>query len=107
MIDALVAWWDRLTGIETWLVIFGFIAQSMFFMRFLVQWIVTERSRRSIVPEVFWYFSMAGGLLMFLYGVFREDPVIMVGQSTGIFISARNLYCIRREKRELRAASQG
>ncbi len=104
MIDAVIAWWDRLTGIETWLVIFGFIAQSMFFMRFAVQWIVSERARKSVVPEMFWYFSIAGGLLMFIYAVLREDPVIMLGQSTGIVIYSRNIYFIWREKRRFRGA---
>lgn len=104
MIESVLAWWDRLTGIEAWLVLFGLFAQSMFFMRFLVQWVVSERSRRSIVPEMFWYFSMAGGVLMFAYGVFREDPVIMLGQSTGIFIYGRNLYFIWREKRRFQGA---
>lgn len=104
MIESVLAWWDRLTGIEAWLVLFGLFAQSMFFMRFLVQWVVSERNRRSIVPEMFWYFSMAGGVLMFAYGVLREDPVIMLGQSTGIFIYARNLYFIWREKRRFQGA---
>ena len=103
MIESVIDWWNRLTGIEAWLLIFGLVAQSMFFMRFLVQWIMSERARRSVVPEMFWYFSITGGILMFIYGVLREDPVIMLGQSTGIFIYARNLYFIWREKRQAAA----
>ena len=104
MIDAVIDWWNRMTGLEAWLVIFGLVAQSMFFMRFLVQWIVSERARRSVVPEMFWYFSISGGILMFIYGVLRNDPVIMLGQSTGIFIYSRNLWFIWREKRRFPGA---
>jgi len=99
MIDGFSDWWAGITGIELWLLVFGLVAQSMFFMRFLVQWIVSEKAKRSVVPEMFWYFSISGGILMFVYGILREDPVIMLGQSTGIFIYARNLYFIWREKR--------
>ncbi|WP_417514424.1 lipid-A-disaccharide synthase N-terminal domain-containing protein [Minwuia sp.] len=104
MIETVTEWWGRMTGIEAWLLIFGLIAQSMFFMRFLVQWIVSEKAKRSVVPEMFWYFSICGGVLMFIYGVLREDPVLMLGQSTGIFIYARNLYFIWREKRRFPGA---
>ncbi len=105
MIDHVMAWFDRLTGIEGWILVFGLVAQSMFFMRFLVQWIFSERPKRSVVPEMFWYFSIAGGILLFIYGILREDLVIMLGQSTGIFIYGRNLYFIWREKRRFRKAS--
>lgn len=104
MIDAVLLWWERMTGIEAWLVIFGFIAQSMFFMRFAVQWFVSERARKSVVPEMFWYFSIAGGILMFIYAVLRGDPVIMMGQSAGIIIYSRNIYFIWREKRRFPGA---
>jgi len=103
MIELVANWWDRMTGIEVWLFVFGLFAQSMFFMRFLVQWIVTERARKSVVPEAFWYFSITGGILMFTYGILREDPVIMLGQTTGIIIYSRNLYFIRRDKRRASA----
>ncbi|MDF1722161.1 MAG: lipid-A-disaccharide synthase N-terminal domain-containing protein [Minwuia sp.] len=103
MMELVANWWDRMTGIEVWLFTFGLFAQSMFFMRFLVQWIMTERARKSVVPEAFWYFSITGGILMFTYGVLREDPVIMLGQTTGIIIYGRNLFFIRREKRQAAA----
>lgn len=104
MTEALAAWWDRLTGIDAWLVLFGLFAQSMFFARFLVQWIVSERARRSVVPEMFWYFSVAGGVLLFTYGVLRGDIVIMLGQSTGLVIYGRNIYFIWRQKRQVRGS---
>ena len=80
-------------------VLFGFTAQSMYFMRFLVQWIASERVRQSIVPETFWYFSFTGGLMLLVYAQHRNDPVIMIGQFLGLFIYARNIYLIRLDKR--------
>ncbi len=81
-------------------VLFGFIAQVMFMARFLVQWIASERARRSVVPAAFWFFSVAGGALLLVYAIYREDPVFIVGQGLGLFIYLRNIVFIRREKRE-------
>lgn len=95
----IAAWWSATPTVEKlWLTI-GFTAQLMFSMRFIVQWIASERARRSIVPETFWYFSLAGGALLFAYAVYRLDPVFMLGQGTGLFIYARNLHFILRSKR--------
>lgn len=76
----------------------GFAGQSMFFMRFFVQWLQSERSGRSVIPVAFWYFSIGGGLALLVYAVYRQDPVFVFGQSTGLFIYARNLYFIRKER---------
>ncbi len=104
MLDGITAWWNQLTSIEfTWVVI-GLAGQSLFFMRFLLQWIATERARRSVVPEVFWYFSIGGGMIVLAYGIHRADPVIILGQCAGVTVYSRNLYFIWKEKRELRAA---
>ncbi|MGO1117413.1 lipid-A-disaccharide synthase N-terminal domain-containing protein [Rhodovibrionaceae bacterium A322] len=92
------AWWAQVGTIELGWLIFGFGAQAMFFMRFLAQWIVTERNRKSVVPEIFWYFSLAGGLMMLVYAIHRADPPIILGQMTGLFIYSRNIYFIWREK---------
>jgi lipid-A-disaccharide synthase-like uncharacterized protein len=92
-------WWAAVSGVETAWVVFGLAAQSMFFMRFLVQWIASERVKRSVVPETFWYFSFAGGAMLLLYGVHRADPVIMLGQFAGLFIYARNISLIWSHKR--------
>lgn len=78
-----------------WL-IWGFVFQACFFMRFVVQWIASEREKRSVVPTSFWYFSLAGGMGLFIYAVHLGDPVILVGQTTGVFIYLRNLVLIRR-----------
>ena len=102
----IAAWWVATpTAEKVWLTI-GFTAQLMFSMRFIVQWIASERARRSIVPETFWYFSLAGGALLFAYAVYRLDPVFMLGQGMGLFIYARNLHFILRGKR-LAAAPGG
>jgi lipid-A-disaccharide synthase-like uncharacterized protein len=83
-----------------WLVLaFGFSGQALFSARFLIQWIASERQRKSVVPVLFWYFSLAGGLTLFLYAIYREDPVFMIGQGFGLIVYVRNLWLIRHEKR--------
>jgi lipid-A-disaccharide synthase-like uncharacterized protein len=83
-----------------WLVLaFGFAGQALFSARFLIQWIASERQRKSVVPVLFWYFSLAGGLTLFLYAIYREDPVFMLGQGFGLVVYIRNLRLIRHEKR--------
>jgi len=83
-----------------WLVLaFGFSGQALFSARFLIQWIASERQRKSVVPVLFWYFSLAGGLTLFLYAIYREDPVFMLGQGFGLVVYIRNLRLIRHEKR--------
>ena len=76
----------------------GFLGQFLFMMRFLWQWIQSERQRRSIIPIAFWYFSLAGGMTLFAYAVHRRDPVFITGQSLGLLVYARNLLLIGREK---------
>jgi len=102
----LAHWWASTSATEmTWLAI-GFMAQLMFSMRFIVQWIASERARRSIVPETFWYFSLVGGAMLFAYAIYRLDPVFMLGQGMGLVIYGRNIYFIRsHRKSEALAAS--
>jgi len=76
----------------------GFLGQAMFSMRFLVQWLQSERQRRSIIPVAFWYFSILGGVTLLAYAIWRQDPVFILGQAAGLVIYARNLYFIRRER---------
>jgi lipid-A-disaccharide synthase-like uncharacterized protein len=80
-------------------VLFGFIAQVMFMARFLVQWIASERARKSVVPAAFWFFSVVGGALLLVYAIYRKDPVFILGQGAGLFIYLRNITLIRRERR--------
>ncbi|EWY40621.1 Lipid A biosynthesis protein [Skermanella stibiiresistens SB22] len=84
--------------LSVWTVI-GFLGQALFSMRFLIQWIHSERIKRSIVPEAFWYFSVAGGVTLLSYAIYREDPVFILGQGLGLVIYARNIWMIRGEKR--------
>ncbi|MCS0493890.1 lipid-A-disaccharide synthase N-terminal domain-containing protein [Ancylobacter mangrovi] len=84
-------------SLTPWLLI-GFLGQAMFTMRFLVQWIASERARRSVVPVAFWGFSLAGGLTLLAYAIYRRDPVFMVGQAAGLLIYARNIYFVLRER---------
>ncbi len=80
-------------------IVFGFVGQIMFFMRFLVQWIESERQKKSVIPVSFWYFSLLGTLMLALYALHRNDPVFLVGQSLGFFIYIRNLMLIRKEQK--------
>jgi lipid-A-disaccharide synthase-like uncharacterized protein len=81
-----------------WWVVLGFMAQALFSMRFLVQWIASERAGRSVIPTAFWIFSIGGGALLFAYSLYRKDPVFIAGQGLGLFIYLRNLYFVLREK---------
>jgi lipid-A-disaccharide synthase-like uncharacterized protein len=87
-----------------WLAI-GFLGQAFFSMRFLVQWIASERRQESVIPVSFWFFSIGGGLTLFVYAVYRLDPVFILGQGAGLFIYLRNLYLIRKKERRLAEAS--
>ncbi|HLT89578.1 MAG TPA: lipid-A-disaccharide synthase N-terminal domain-containing protein [Woeseiaceae bacterium] len=75
----------------------GFSAQAMFFSRFLVQWLASERAKRSVFPMSFWYLSLVGGILLLGYAIWRRDPVFILGQTTGAFIYLRNIWLRRRE----------
>ena len=81
--------------LDGWLVL-GLVAQTAFFARFLVQWIVSERAGRSIVPIEFWYLSLVGGILLLTYAIHRVDPVFILGQSVGLLVYSRNLWLISR-----------
>jgi lipid-A-disaccharide synthase-like uncharacterized protein len=87
------------TRTELLWVLFGFGAQLMFTARFLVQWVASERARASIVPVAFWYFSLAGGLMLLSYAIYRADPVFVLGQGLGVMIYLRNLWLIHAARR--------
>lgn len=92
------------SGSEWFWLALGFLGQALFSMRFLVQWLSSERQKRSVVPMEFWYFSLAGGATLLTYAIHRADPVFIVGQLTGLFIYGRNLQLILRERRGATAA---
>ena len=83
---------------EFWWVVIGLGGQLMFTGRFLVQWIASERQKKSVIPLAFWYLSIGGGLILLAYAIYRKDPVFILGQSMGLSIYLRNLWLIRAEK---------
>ena len=92
----------RFLGAETqmefiWVMV-GLGGQLMFMTRFLLQWIATEKARKSVIPVSFWWFSIAGAAILLAYAIYRQDPVFILGQSLGFFIYARNLWFIYQEK---------
>lgn len=90
-------------NISSWLnfgwVMVGLVGQGAFFGRMFIQWVISEKSRKSQVPELFWWFSFIGGVCLFTYFVWRRDVVGVLGQSTGVVIYARNLRLIHKERR--------
>ena len=80
----------------------GFSGQLLFGLRFVVQWVASERKGESIIPIYFWYLSLVGSMILLAYAIFRRDPVFILGQSTGFIVYTRNLMLIYRK----RAASQ-
>jgi len=82
---------------KLWLTI-GFIAQLLFFLRFLIQWIVSERKGESVIPIQFWYLSLVGGIMLLAYAVWRKDPVFILGQCLGTIVYLRNLTLIYRKQ---------
>lgn len=83
---------------NTFFLVLGFLAQGIFSARFLVQWLASEKAKKSVVPNMFWYLSIMGSLLLLIYAIYRKDPVFILGQAAGIFIYSRNLYLIFRDK---------
>lgn len=81
-----------------WLAI-GFAGQALLSARFVVQWIMSERVGKSVIPLAFWLFSVAGGVTLLAYAIHRADPVIIAGQAGGLVVYARNLWLIRKERR--------
>lgn len=103
-------WIFRLFNITSWgslvWIAIGLGGQLAFFGRMAIQWIMSEKERRSVVPPLFWYLSLAGGIALFLYFVWRQDAVGVLGQTTGVVIYARNIRLIyKQRRREARKAA--
>lgn len=81
-------------------VVFGLFGQSLFMMRFVVQWVQSERAKKSVIPEMFWYLSVGGGLMVLLYAIHQRDLVFILSQSLGTLIYLRNIQLIWRQKRQ-------
>jgi lipid-A-disaccharide synthase-like uncharacterized protein len=87
-----------------WWVLLGYVGQALFAMRFVVQWVASERVGRSVIPVAFWFFSIGGGLVLFAYSLYIRDPVFIIGQGLGLFVYLRNLYFVFRERRAATAS---
>jgi lipid-A-disaccharide synthase-like uncharacterized protein len=99
LLDSALAWFHTVFVEQfDWWVVLGLAAQFLFMMRFLVQWVASERAKRSVMPVAFWFFSLGGGVLLLVYAIERQDPVFILGQALGLFIYIRNLWLIFKEK---------
>lgn len=87
-----------MTSQAVWIAI-GFLGQALFTSRFLVQWIASERRGESVIPVAFWWFSILGGVTLLSYALWRQDPVFIIGQATGLVVYTRNLILIARTRR--------
>ncbi len=76
----------------------GFLGQGLFFGRWLIQWVASERGAEGRVPVIFWYMSLIGGLITLAYAIYRRDPVFIAGQSIGALVYSRNLVLIYRTR---------
>jgi lipid-A-disaccharide synthase-like uncharacterized protein len=94
-----------ITAERIWLAV-GFAGQGLFASRFIIQWFRSEMEGRSVIPLSFWYCSLAGGVVLLAYAIYKRDPVFILGQGSGLFVYARNLYLIFRERALLRNAAQ-
>lgn len=77
----------------------GFFGQGFFMMRFVVQWLQSEKQKRSVIPVAFWFFSIGGGLITLTYAIYRKDPVFIAGQGLGLVIYARNMWFVFLDKK--------
>jgi lipid-A-disaccharide synthase-like uncharacterized protein len=91
-----------LTVKQVWEIV-GYGGQALFASRFIIQWFKTEREGRSVIPIAFWYFSLAGGVILLAYAIYKQEPVFIIGQASGLIVYARNLYLIFRERSLLRS----
>ncbi len=96
--DALFAFLNVDHWGEFWWVVVGLGGQMLFSMRFIIQWLRSEQAGRSVIPLAFWYFSVAGGVVLLSYAIHRRDPVFILGQAGGLIIYARNLRLIHKER---------
>ena len=83
---------------DLWLIT-GFAGQFIFGARFLVQWIASEKKKKSHIPVIFWYLSLIGGIILLVYAIHIKDPVFIIGQGFGLIVYFRNLILIRSEKK--------
>ena len=81
---------------------FCLLGQICFSARFIIQWIFSEKKKKSVIPVAFWYFSLIGGVILLIYAILKKEPVFILGQAPGIFIYSRNIYMIRKRDKKLK-----
>lgn len=79
--------------------VIGLIGQGLFSMRFIVQWIASERAGKSVIPFAFWIFSFGGSFFLLIYAIYRKDPVFILGQAPNLLIYSRNIWLIKKNKK--------
>ncbi len=104
MLQNFITWF--MSQLTLWALI-GFCGQFLFSARFLVQWIASEKAKKSVMPEVFWYFSLGGGLIVFAYALHKQDIVFIFGQGLGVFIYLRNIYFIWTHRKTAKVSAHG
>ncbi|MBS7155099.1 MAG: lipid-A-disaccharide synthase N-terminal domain-containing protein [Butyricimonas faecalis] len=82
--------------IPLWLLVYGSMGQIIFTLRFVYQWIYSKRKDESLLPIGFWVISLFGSLIIVSYAIYRSDPVLILGQSTGLIAYSRNIYLSKR-----------
>ena len=87
-----------LSNLNYWILV-GFVGQFFFTMRFVAQWWASEKLKKSVIPLSFWFFSILGGILLFVYALYKKDIVFILGQGFGLFIYVRNIFLIRKSKK--------
>jgi len=98
-IQDLITKWSGMSTVNKLWEIFGFFGQAAFASRFIFQWIVSERAKRSIIPTYFWFLSILGGLILFIYAIHINSAVFIVGQGSGLIVYSRNLVLINKHKK--------
>ena len=84
-------------AIPLWLLLLGIISQLIFTLRFVYQWIVSEKNKTSQLPIGFWQLSVLGASLILTYAIFRKDPVLFVGHIAGLIIYVRNIFIWKKQ----------
>ncbi len=74
----------------------GLLGQIFFSIRFLVQWLASEKAKKSVIPFSFWIFSLLGSLSLLIYAIYRKDPIFILGQLPNLLIYSRNIWLIRK-----------
>ena len=88
-----------------WLIV-GFVGQGVFTARFLLQWLASERRKKSVIPVMFWHFSLLGGFTLLIYAIHNHDPVFIAGQASGLLIYSRNLYFVTKNREDSESARE-